>query len=171
MRKILAVAFVFVLFSAAFAYADSLKIVQFDLQQVAEQSKPYKEAQATAERKLTPVKNKLEQQKKAIEKEITDAGSTPSRATQEAILKKQEIYLQEAAAFLQEVQNSELQIRSNIDAVILEAAANYAKANKADMVVDQKYVLFQNKDTIKIEDVTKAMIDEVNKVWDSLPKK
>lgn len=167
MRKIVVLAFVFVLLSSAMGYAE--KIVQCNLQVVAENSDAFKAAHATAEKKLKPAKEKLEKQKIAIGNDIKALGNTPNKAQQDAIYKRQESYMQEATAFLQLVQDSEITVRQEMDKLILTAAQQYAKNNNCTLVLDTNAVLFVDP-SLTIADVTKEMTIEVNNVWKNLKK-
>lgn len=170
MRNIFVLATLFVFFSGAMAYADEFKVVSCDLQKVAEASEPFKDAKKTAQKMIDPMKKTFEAKKKALENDIKAAGPTPDKKTRDAILKRQESYIKETQEFFAKVQNSEMTVQQNIYSMILEASKNYAAKNHVSLVVDSRAILFSDP-TAKVEDVTKAMVTELNAVWRALPKK
>lgn len=170
MRKTLIFAFILLFASTSFAYA-SPKIAICDLQKIADQSQALKDAFDTLDKALTPEKNRLEKERKELEG-LSQVLQNPSASQKERqdFMDRQAKYMESTGELINNVKESEIQVRIEMDNIIMQAAEAYAKKNKYDMVLDTQSVLYQNKSTIKATDITKEMVSEVNRLWKEAKK-
>ena len=171
MRFIAGIFFALVLFAAPIAHSADISVVTFDLQQVVEKSVPVKEAYVELEKKLSPVKKTLEKERKELEvKASILSDPKASKADRDAFITRQTAYLEKANTLVRQLGEAEMSVRTQMDAVIIQAARDYGTRNKHDLVLDAMGVMFQNS-SLKFPDVTSAMVEEVNKVWAAAKKK
>ncbi|MDL2316156.1 OmpH family outer membrane protein [Desulfovibrio sp. OttesenSCG-928-A18] len=162
MRKILSLTFVLLLLFAGSAFAQELKIGVFDLQKVAEDSDPLKEAMQAIEKKYGPQREQLEKERQAIVKKNEDLSKKkPSQKEQEAFIQEQRAYQEKMQVFARTLQGDEELVRKDIYTVIQVAAKSFAEKNGYSMLLDAVVVPYY----LPAIDVTNDMLTEVNKVW------
>ena len=163
MRKILVVAFLFMFAGASAAFAE--KIAIFDLQVVADKSVAMKEAFEAMEKAIAPERDRLDTERAAIEAGV--ASLTDPKTTQkqrDAFLARQGKYANDVATLLAQVKDAEMQVRVEMDNLILKSAAQFATREGFDLVLDTTSILFQA-DSVKTTNVTEPMLKEVDKLW------
>ena len=167
MRIALVLAVCLTLLSAAVARAE-VRIAVFNLQKVVAECDVLKEAQAAIKKEFDPRRTALEKEKTALQKLAESLnGSVPTEQQRKNFQAREQDYAQKANAFLGDFQKAELRVRSDVDRVIIAAAASYAKKKGYDLILDGAAVAF----AAAAMDVTTDMLSETNSQWRSLKKK
>ena len=163
MRNILVVAFLLMFASTSTAFAE--KIATCDLQVVANKSIALKEAFEELQKGIAPEQSRLEKERKAIETAAAAlADPKSSQKQREALVARQEKYTSDFTSLLTQVKDAELQVRVEMDNLILEGTKEFAKREGFDLVLDTMNVLFQA-DSVKTVDVTEDVLKEVDRLW------
>lgn len=161
MRKIFCLAVCFVLLSVASAQAADT-IVVFDLQKVAADCDALKSVKETMDAKFGPQRAELEKERASIEKQGESfQKKKPTEKQYNDFVKKQREYQEKAQAFMRLLQADELRVRTDIDAIIMEAAKQLSVANGYAMMLDTAAVPYADSKL----DVTEAMLAKSNEVW------
>lgn len=162
MRKILSIAFILVLLSAAVAKAEGPKTVFFDLQSVVEQCDPLKDAKTALEAKFGPQKAGIEKERVALEKKAREyATKKPTQKQQDAFIQEQRAYQEKASSFLQLVQADEQVVRADIETVVQAAAKSLAETKGYELILDAVAVPYGDPKL----NITNDMLTEVNRIW------
>ncbi len=160
-------ALIAVLLVAAPALADT-KIGVFNAQAVALDSEPAKAAQKRmqsrfgAERtKLEKAAQDLQKQNQSLQSQAAAMSDKARREKQTEFLRKAREHEEKAREFARKVQVEEEQMRQAMGRFIFQAAAEVAKKNKLDLILDgaSGSVIYADKSM----DVTKDMLNEVNR--------
>ena len=160
MLKTFAAAACFLLCYTVAAHAAELKVAVFDSQVVAEKSNVLKDAKAAMDKTFGPEQKKLEQQRAALEKQSTAMTSgDPAKIAE--MQKAQRDYSDKAGAYLRKIQAAENDVRQQVVATMNKAAADYAKKNGYNLILDSQSVAYAD----GAMDVTNDMVTEVNRVW------
>ena len=163
MRNILVVAFLLVFMGTSTAFAE--KIAVCDLQAVANKSIAMKEAFEEMQKAIAPEQARLDKERKAIESAATSlAGPKTTQKQRDAFTARQDKYTTDIASLLTQVKEAELQVRVEMDNLILKATSEFATREGYDLVMDTVGVLFQA-DSVKPTNVTEEILKEVDKVW------
>ena len=154
------------------AKAAEIKVGIANLQKVVTESKANKEAEKKLTETFSAERNQLEKLGKDIEKLTDEMKNQASALSAEAKQAKRAQLVQmmrdhndRTRAFNSKVRDAETVIRNEILAAVVIAAKEYAEKNGYDLIMDsgQAGVLYSS-DSM---DVTKDLLDELNKVWDS----
>ncbi|MDR2075962.1 MAG: OmpH family outer membrane protein [Desulfovibrio sp.] len=167
MRTVLALAVCLTLLSAATVRAE-VRIAVFNLQKVVAESDVLKEAQTVIKKEFDPRRTALEKEKTELQKLAESLnGSVPTEEQRKSFITREQGYGQKANAFLSDFQKAELRVRSDVDRVIVAAAANYAKKKGYDLIIDNAAVVY----AAGLLDVTTDMLSEANAQWRAMKKK
>lgn len=160
MRIFFCMAVCLVFFStAAMAATD---VVVFDLQKVAAESDALKSAKESMDSKFGPQRTELEKERAVLEKQGEDfQKKKPTEKQYNDFVKKQREYQEKAQAFMRLLQADELRVRTDIDAVIIEAAKQIAAEKGHAMLIDIAAVPYVD----PALDVTDAMLAKANEIW------
>lgn len=164
MRKSLALAVSFVLLFAAAAHAE-MKVAVFDVQVVAEKSDALKEAQEMWKKNYDGEKAQLEKQRDALEKKAATL-TKATEAQKKEFQKSERDFAEKTNAFMRKMQASELEIRKELDTLIVQSASEYAAAKGYTLILDTKSAPYFDKSM----DVTDDMVKEANRVWAAAKK-
>jgi Skp family chaperone for outer membrane proteins len=159
MRKSIALAVCFVLLSAVAARAE-MKAAVFDVQVVAENSDAMKEAQEKWKATYDGEKQQLEKQRDELTKKAEGLAKA-TEAQKNEFRKAERDYTEKTNAFMRKMQMSEIEIRKQLDALIVQASTEYANAKGYALILDAKSAPFFDKSM----DVTDDMVKEANRVW------
>lgn len=177
MRKILvfiAVAACFFAVTANAAQAE-VKIGVFNMNIVIPESDAYKAKLAELQKQFESEGKSLEKQGEAFQKEVNDfqvqqqALSAEAREERQVALQRKKRDLDDKMNnFLRKKNAAENKAQDEIGRVILYAATEYGKREKFGIVMEQN-----NAGAILVApqyDITKAILQEANKVWKEKPK-
>lgn len=166
MRHILCLAIAFVLLSAATAQAEN-SIAVFDLQKVAAESEPLKEAVAALDVKFGAQKEALEKERQELEKKTMELAKKKStEAEQQALAKEHRDFQEKGQAFMRIFQADETRVRMDLDTIIESAAKELAAKKGYVMLLDIAAVPYVDPKL----DVTNDMLTEVNTLWKNSKK-
>lgn len=165
MRRSLVLAVCLVLLFAATARAE-LKVAVFDVQVVAEKSDALKEAQEMWKKNYDGEKTQLEKQRDSLTKKAAGL-SKATEAQKKEFQKAERDFAEKTNAFMRKMQASELEIRKELDTLIVQTAAEYAAAKGYTLILDTKSAPYFDKSM----DVTDDMVKEANRIWAAAAKK
>ena len=161
MRKIVLLAFCFVLLSAAVARAEE-KFAVFDLQKVAAECEALQAAKSAIEEKFGSKRQELEKERSALEKKSADfSKKKPTEKQIQDFTKQQREYQEKTQAFMRLLQADEIRVRTDIDSLIRAASKALAERDGYTMIFDVMAVPYFD---AKL-DISPAMLAATNEEW------
>lgn len=162
MRKIVMIAIAFCLLMSGVAMAQQIGVV--DMNKIATQSDPAKDAQKRMEKKFGAERAQLEKQTKDLQK--VAEGLKGSSATEEKkvdFIRQKRALDEKARNFARRVEQDNAQIRQDMVAMIYRASYEVAQKRKFDFIVDIAAggVLYAQQSM----DLTADVLAEVNRLW------
>lgn len=151
------------------AYA-ATSIGVIDMQLIASQSEATKNAMAKMQTKYGKERDQLNQQAKnlqakeqALSKQFATLSKDALKARQTEFMTLQRAFSEKSRAFSMKVEQDEVKIKQNIFKLVSTASATVATRKKMNFIVDIAAggVLYYTKNM----DVTKDVLNEVNKLW------
>lgn len=169
MRKVLFLAIVFTLVTAATAQAAELRIGIFNSRAVAERSEPFTAARKKIENQYGPEKKKLETQAQALQKQADELQKQRSALSREALTDKGDAFMRSkrnfedaSQAYTRKVEAALIRIDQEFGARLMQAIQDYGMRKGYSMLVDQSAgVAYFDKSL----DVTEDLIKEVARVY------
>lgn len=146
-----------------------------DMQKIAAESEPTKNAMTTMQTKYGKQRDQLNAQAKnlqakeqALSKQFATLSKEALKSRQTEFMALQKDFSEKSRAFSMNVEQDEIKIKQNIFQLVSQASANIAKRKGLTFIVDIAAggVLYY---TAKM-DVTKDIITEVNKLWKASKK-
>lgn len=173
MWKISIPALALLLLTANAALAE-IKIGIVDMRAVITDSEPGKKMKATLTSKFGAERDKLEKQGKDLQKQaesLKNSSSDSREALEEKrgkfIREKQDLD-QKAREFGAKVEKEEMALQNELRAVVMQAAESCAKKLGVNYLVDSGAGILYADQSM---DVTKDMMEEVNRIWKENPPK
>ncbi len=164
MRKVLFMAVMACLMTASVALAE-VKIGVVDMQVVASESEPAKDAKKKMESKFGTEKKQLEKQGKDLQKKAEALQGNDNKDKQVEFIRLRREFDEKTRNFALKVEKDEVKLRQDMVTLVFKAAYEVARRKGFDYVVDVTAggVLYAEKDM----DLTKEIVEEVNKLWKS----
>ena len=166
MRKVFFMALAACLLTANVALAAEVKIGVVDMQVVATQSEPAKDAQNKMKSKFGKERDQLEKQAADLQKkaEGLKGANVPEEKKVDFIRQKRDLD-EKTRTFARKVEQDEMKIRQDMVTLVFRAAYEVAQRKGFNFVVDVTAggVLYAEQSM----DLTKDVLDEVNKLWKS----
>ncbi len=161
MRNVLFLAVAICLMSAQMAFAAD-KIGVVDMQVIATDSDPAKDARKRMEEKYGKERAALEKEGQALQKEA-ESLKNASEEKQVAFIRKRRALEEKTRAFAMKVEQDEIKIRQDMVTLVFRATYEVAQRKKFDFVVDVTGggVLYATQNM----DLTQDVLAEVNKLW------
>ncbi len=163
MRKMYILAACFLLLTAVAARAE-VKTAVFDVNKVALECAAYKEAERIMKTDFDSRKASLDAEKNALAGKVAAARAPgATTALRDEVLKFGEEYNRKNVEFLGEYEKAYRRIRSDIDVLIREAAAQYAKEKGYNLILDVMLVRHS-----ALPDITSDMLTKTDALWRSM---
>ena len=163
MRKIVVMAFALCFMLSGVALAEP-KIGVVDMQKIATQSDPAKDAQKRMEKKFGAERAQLEKQTKALQKQAEGLkGSSVTEEKKVDFIRKKRELDEKARNFARRVEQDNIQIRQEMVAIIYRASYEVAQRKNFDFIVDIAAggVLYAQQSM----DLTADVLAEANRLW------
>ncbi len=163
MRKVLLMTVMACLMMGSVALAAETKIGVVDMQVVATQSEPAKDAKKKMETKFGAEKKQIEAQAKNLQKKAEALKNNPTEEKQVEFIRLRREFDEKSRAFTMKVEKDEVKIRQDMVTLVFKAAYEVARRKGFDFVVDVTAggVLYAEKNM----DLTQDIVAEVNKLW------
>ena len=172
-RKLVSV-LAFCLFCSTVALSESAlaagKIGVANLAAVTAQSQPGQEAEKQLKEMFGNERTQLETQASDLNKKMEDLNKQAAALSEKARNEKaQELQTQardldaKGAAYTQRLSGVQQQLTVQMQDILSTACENFAKKKGYDILLDAAAVMY----TVEATDVTKDLVEEVNKVWKS----
>lgn len=169
MRKILFLAVIFTLVSAATAQAAEMRIGVFNSRAVAERSEPFTTARKKIEDQYGPEKKKLESQAQTLQKQADELQKQRSALSREAMTEKGDAFMRAkrnfedaSQTYTRKVEAALIRIDQEFGARLIQAIQDYGMRKNFSLLLDQAGgVAYFDKSL----DVTEDLIKEVARVY------
>ena len=164
MRKVLVMAVIACLMTASVAMAE-VKIGVVDMQVVATQSDPAKDAQNKMKSKYGAERSQLEKQGKDLQKRAEGLKGDVSEEKKVEFIRLKRDLDEKTRNFARKVEQDEVKIRQDMVTLVFRAAYEVAQRKGFNFVVDVTAggVLYAEQSM----DLTQDVLAEVNKLWKS----
>ncbi len=165
MRKVLGLAILAVFLMTNAAIAAELKIGVVDMQAIATDSEPAKDAKKKMESKYGTERKQIEKQGQDLQKKADALKKDNSEAKQVEFIRLRREFDEKTRTFARKVEQDEIKIRQDMVTLVFRATYEVAKRKGFDYVVDVTAggVLYAQQSM----DLTKDVLAEVNKLWKS----
>ncbi len=162
MRKVLLMAFVMCFMTASVALAE-IKLGVVDMQVIATESDPAKDAKKKMEDKYGAEKKKLEAEAKDLQKKMEALQKKPTEKKQVEFVKLKRKFDEQQYTFARKVEADEVKIRQEMVTLVFKAAYDIAQAKGLNYVVDITAggVLYAEQNM----NITPDVLAQVNKLW------
>ncbi len=162
MRKVLLMALMLTMMTASVALAE-VKIGVVDMQVIATESEPAKDAKKKMDAKFGAEKTELEKQAKELQSKGEALQKKPTEAKQVEFVKLKRAFDEKQYKFARNVEQDEVKIRQEMVTLVFRASYEVAQAKGLNYIVDITAggVLYADQSM----DMTKAVLEEVNKLW------
>ncbi len=162
MRKVLLLALVMCFMSASVALAE-VKLGVIDMQVIASESDPAKEAKQQMEKKYGAQKKKLDAEAKSLQKKMEDLQKKPTEKKQVEFVKLKRKFDEQQYTYARNVEKDQVKIRQEMVTLVFKAAYDIAQEKGLNFVVDVNSggVLYAEKSM----DLTSEVLRHVNKLW------
>jgi outer membrane protein len=155
------------------AASAEIKIGVVDMRVIMHESDPGKKAKETLTSKFKPESERLEKQSKALQKQAEELKKPAASSSREALEEKRVKFIrqkqdldQKYQEFRTKAEKEEATLLNEMREVVFRAAQDFAKKNNINYLVDAGSGILYADDSM---DVTKAMVEEVNRVWKANP--
>lgn len=170
MRRVLILAAAFVLAWTTVAVAADMKIAIVNMQAIASQSEAAQDAQKKMKATFGAERDQLEKQANDLKKKAEDMKVQSAALSAEAKEDKKVEFIRlkrdledKTRAFARKVESAEVRVRQEMAAIILKAAKEYGEKKGYTLILDGAAAGVVHAD--KTIDVTKELLDEVNRVY------
>ncbi|HEU6437142.1 MAG TPA: OmpH family outer membrane protein [Nitratidesulfovibrio sp.] len=170
MRRVLILAAAFVLAWTTAAVAADMKIAIVNMQAIASQSDAAQDAQKKMKATFGAEKDQLEKQANDLKKKADDMKVQSAALSNEAKEDKKVEFIRlkrdledKTRAFARKVEGAEMRVRQEMASLILQAAKEYGDKKGYTLILDGAAAGVVHAD--KTIDVTKELLDEVNRVY------
>ncbi len=162
MRKVLLMALMLTVMTASVALAE-MKIGVVDMQVIATESEPAKDAKKKMDAKFGAEKAELEKQAKNLQAKGEALQKSPTEAKQVEFVKLKRAFDEKQYKFARSVEQDEVKIRQEMVTLVFRASYEVAQAKGFNYVVDITAggVLYADQNM----DLTKDVLAEVNELW------
>ncbi len=167
MRKVLLLALTMCFMTASVALAE-VKLGVVDMQVIASESEPAKDAKAEMEKKYGAEKKKLEAEAKSLQTKMEDLQKKPTEKKQVEFIKLKRKFDEKQYKFTRQVEQDEAKIRQEMVTIVFKAAYDIAQEKGLNYVVDITAggVLY----AAKSMDLTTDVLKKVNELWKNKDK-
>ncbi len=164
MRKVLSLAVLAFFMMTSFAFAE-VKIGVVDMQEIATNSDPAKDAKKKMESKYGNEKKQIDKQGQDLQKKAEALKKNNSEEKQVEFIRLRREFDEKTRAFATKVEQDEIKIRQDMVTLVFRASYEVATRKGFDFVVDVTAggVLYAQQSM----DLTKDVLAEVNKLWKS----
>ncbi len=165
MRKILILTMATLIMLSSAAIAAELKIGVVDMQEIATNSEPAKDAKKKMDSKYGTERKQIEKQSADLQKKAEALQKNATEEKQVEFIRLRREFDEKTRTFARKVEEDEVKIRQDMVTLVFRAAYEVAKRKGFDFVVDVTAggVLYAQQSM----DLTKDVLAEVNKLWKS----
>ncbi len=164
MYKVLAMALTLCLLTVSVAFAE-VKIGVVDMQVIATESEPAKDARKKMESKYGKEKTTLEKEAKTLQAKAESLQKSPTEEKRVEFIRLKREFDEKSRNFALKIEQDEVKIRQDMVTLVFRASYEVAQSKGFNYVVDITAggVLYAEQSM----DLTKDVLAEVNKLWKS----